>query len=546
MNKTVVLLVNTLPRFLMLLAFSLGITCSADDIPGTGDLEAQAALVAVPINLRARPSSSSALPISLRWDAVPGATSYNVYRATSAGAQDAAPFATTTTSTFTDANVTAGPPPIYFYKVAAVGPGGTSGKSVETSTPTPLPVSAGSGNVAGVIIGNRTVYYARDALLDGFDWFQKLNGWFPQLLGSSGSIAPGQLVVDMAYADIETMAFNAVTVPTGGLYTVAFRYAFAAGLFPNVTNRQMGLMVNGVVITRTMRFPRTGSFDVYQESALQVNLRAGRNSIIMFAVTEHGVSRVDTLAVSPASGSSPAAPTNLSARPGDGSVLLSWTGSAGATSYNIYRGPVSDGEAIAAVATTNGSTTTFTDTARTNGTTYFYNVAAINAVGTSPSSNEVSVKPVAGGSGAVAIACGNGAVGNFVADGFFSGGTVSSGTTMAIDTSPVSNPAPVTVYQHGRKGNSTYTVPGFTPGSTRTVRLDFAEFFHGAAAKRIFNVTINGTQVLTNFDIFAAAGGAFRANAQTFTTIANGQGQVVIAFTTGAADTPLVSGIEIN
>jgi hypothetical protein len=47
------------------------------------------------------------------------------------------------------------------------------------------------------------------------------------------------------------------------------------------------------------------------------------------------------------------------------------------------------------VATTNGTTTTFTDTGLHDGTTYFYNVAANNSVGISPDSNEVTVTPAA-------------------------------------------------------------------------------------------------------------------------------------------------------
>ncbi len=47
--------------------------------------------------------------------------------------------------------------------------------------------------------------------------------------------------------------------------------------------------------------------------------------------------------------------------------------------------------------------------------------------------------------------------------------------------------------------------------------LKFAEPVWSAKGKRVFNVTINGTKVLSNFDIFAAAGGEFKAVDKTFT-----------------------------
>src|SRR5262249_1046864 len=114
----------------------------------------------------------------------------------------------------------------------------------------------------------------------------------------------------------------------------------------------------------------------------------------------------------------------------------------------------------------------------------------------------------------LAIDAGGAAIGSFVADTDFSRGNVNS-VTNTIDTSAVSNPAPQQVYQSFRYEDSgvpgasfSYAVPNLTPGGSYTVRLDFAELVATGPGQRVFNVTINGTQVLTNFDIFAEAGGS--------------------------------------
>jgi hypothetical protein len=391
-----------------------------------------------------------------------------------------------------------------------------------------------------------SLYYCKDALLGGFDWFEKLNGWFPQVLGSSGANTPTKTVVDMAYASEGTMTFSNVVVPTSGLYNIDFRYAFASGLFPGVTNREMGLQVNGTVITSHQRFPITGNFETYQHSVLQANLNAGQNTIVQFAVTDHGVSRVDELTVTTASGSVPSEPTNLVGTAGSGQVALTWTASSGATSYNVFRGTQFDGEATTPIATVTG--TSYTDTGLTNGKTYYYNVAATNSVGISPDSNQINAAPAAGGGsgGPISIDCGGGAASPFVADIDFSGGSTSS-TTHAVDTSKLTSPVPPqAVLQTNRHGAMTYTLGGFTAGSSHTATLYFEEHYWTAAGKRQFNVIINGTQVLTNFDIFATAGGQYIGIQQSFTTTANSSGQVVIQFTAGAADNPMVNGISVN
>ena len=75
--------------------------------------------------------------------------------------------------------------------------------------------------------------------------------------------------------------------------------------------------------------------------------------------------------------------------------------------------------------------------------------------------------------------------------------------------------------------------------------MHFAEFYWDAAGDRLANVLINGTQVLTNFDIFAAAGGENIAVVEQFTTTASTAGQIVIQFAT-VKDNAAVNGIEIE
>jgi len=81
--------------------------------------------------------------------------------------------------------------------------------------------------------------------------------------------------------------------------------------------------------------------------------------------------------------------------------------------------------------------------------------------------------------------------------------------------------------------------------SVYTVLLHFAETYFTAAGDREFNVAINGTTVLTNLDIFGTVG-KDAALLQTFNTTANSSGQIVIVFTDGAANQPLVMGIEVR
>ncbi|WP_078554170.1 cellulase family glycosylhydrolase [Bacillus alkalicellulosilyticus] len=88
----------------------------------------------------------------------------------------------------------------------------------------------------------------------------------------------------------------------------------------------------------------------------------------------------------------PSAPTGVTAIAGNAQVNLSWNAVSGATSYNVKRRTSATSGSYTTVAT--GLTTpTFTNTALTNGTTYYYVVTAVNSAGESSNSTQVSATP---------------------------------------------------------------------------------------------------------------------------------------------------------
>src|SRR5262249_53810025 len=69
-------------------------------------------------------------------------------------------------------------------------------------------------------------------------------------------------------------------------------------------------------------------------------------------------------------------PSGVIATPGNAVVTLSWTAPPGAQTYNVYRATTSAQEVLYATGVTS---TSYTDSAVTNGTTYYYTVTAVNA-----------------------------------------------------------------------------------------------------------------------------------------------------------------------
>jgi hypothetical protein len=100
------------------------------------------------------------------------------------------------------------------------------------------------------------------------------------------------------------------------------------------------------------------------------------------------------------------------------------------------------------------------------------------------------------------------------------------------------------LYRDIRYDSGSFQYAFNVPAGSYTVNLKFAEIYYSQAGKRRFNVLINGQEVLSNFDVFAAAGGAMKPIDKSFAVNAT-SGTVTIQFNT-LADAAMVNAIEVT
>ena len=148
----------------------------------------------------------------------------------------------------------------------------------------------------------------------------------------------------------------------------------------------------------------------------------------------------------------------------------------------------------------------------------------------------------------IRVACGSDVpVGDFVPDLNLEIDGTNHADAKIDTTAPHAGPA--AIYQKESYGKDiAYTFP-VPVGQHYLVRLHFAEIFYNSAGQRRENIAVNGQPVLTNFDIFSAAGGMNKAVVREFPDVApDAKGNIVIHLTAtpdSRDQNAKISGIEI-
>jgi hypothetical protein len=209
----------------------------------------------------------------------------------------------------------------------------------------------------------------------------------------------------------------------------------------------------------------------------------------------------------------PGFPTNLTATPGNAQVALNWTAPAGATSYNLYRGTTAGGEGTSPYMT--GLTaTTFTDTGLSNGTTYFYQVTAVNSNGESARSAEVQATPASTSQAGTALAVGS-------ASGVY-GGTATLTATLTSGGSPVGNESVLFTLNGNSVGTATTNGSGVaTLPNVSLAGIAAGTYAGGVAASFTGDANYTGSSG-SNSLVVSKAGTATTLNASATGTVARG------------------------
>ncbi len=319
--------------------------------------------------------------VTLNWTAIAGATSYTIYRSTSAAGGGAAYVTGVSGTTYTDTSVTNGT--TYYYSVAAVTTGGATDRSSQvTATPVAaspfIAINAGGSAIAGTP-------WVADTDNDG--------GGFTETTNATQTI-PASLANAAPAAVYQThRARGTYTIPgltSGVSYTL--RIHGAENFWTTPGQRLQDINLNGVTVdTKLDWFTISGGENIAANRSYAFVAPASGQLVLDTTASTGSADGNPTLAgIEVLTGAPPLAPTQATASPASGQVTLSWKAAPGADTHTIQYGTAS-GKYTQTV--TNVAGTSALVTGLTNGTTYYFVVAGVNADGLGALSSEVNATP---------------------------------------------------------------------------------------------------------------------------------------------------------
>jgi uncharacterized protein (DUF608 family) len=191
---------------------------------------------------------------------------------------------------------------------------------------------------------------------------------------------------------------------------------------------------------------------------------------------------------------------------GPSQILLKWKAdTANILGCYIESKIGSDFQQIGSVARADSS---YLDTGLLSSTEYTYRIRSYNSQNISDPSQEIKVRTDSSGNGDVTVALNSGgdnyqSAGGTQYIGDASSGFVSGGNTYST-SSAIANTEDDVLYQTERYGNFSYSIP--LSNDLYNVVLKFAEIYQDNPGTRIFNVNIEGNQVIRNLDLFFRTG----------------------------------------
>lgn len=346
--------------------------------------------------------------VQLTWTAASGATSYDVYVATSPGAEPVNPTLTGVAAAATSVTMTnLTPGTRYYFTVKTIASAGISAASNEA---TAIPVAPMPASNLTAIAGSADVQLAWSASINAASY----NVYVGTSVGGEASIAVMTSITStnatLTGLTPGTSYYFTVKAVTNGATSAASNEAAAIPLVTAPPASFAATAAVGGAAFTWVASPGATSYQLYigtaagAESASPsqsgITGTAATISNLSGAITYYAILR--SVAGAVASGPSNEAsftalrfpaPQNLVVTPGVGQIAVSWNASPGATGYSVYLGTSAGGENATPAQTVPGLQTVFKGL--TTASTYYFYVQATTGNGPSLPSAEVSAMPEA-------------------------------------------------------------------------------------------------------------------------------------------------------